>query len=76
MRPAEPDPTFPPSARVVTASLGVMFLVLSAVVAWTMGEPDWRPIAGAVALLILGLDMVLAALRRRWPLIAPLLFLP
>ncbi|HEU0054086.1 MAG TPA: hypothetical protein VFQ39_12960 [Longimicrobium sp.] len=69
-------PPFPRSGRVVTASLGTLFLVLAAIVLHTMDGPDWRSLLGALFLLVLAADLLLAARRRRWPVVMPFLVLP
>jgi len=66
----------PRSARVVAATLGSLFLVLSCLVIITATPLTWKPLLGAVILLVLALDFLFSALRNRWPILVPALFLP
>ena len=66
----------PPSARVVAAVLGALFLVLGALVLITAAPLTWKPLLGAVILLVIAVDFLLSAARNRWPILVPALFLP
>jgi hypothetical protein len=65
----------PRSGRWVSGALGALFLLLALIVLWT-SELTWGPVLGAVIIAILGLDLVLATVRNRWPLLPGILFLP
>lgn len=65
----------PEFGRWVSAGLGVLFLVLAPVVLWQSGAA-LGPVAGAILLAVLGLDLLVAAGRGRWPVLTGFLFLP
>jgi hypothetical protein len=46
------------------------------VIVWLDGLGEWKPLVGAGLVLLVGADLLRAALRGRRPVIAPLLFLP
>jgi len=56
------------SARVIAAALGVLFLALGATVFVINGVGDRKSVLGGALVLGLGLDFVLAAVYRRWPI--------
>lgn len=65
-----------PFARAFSGALGVLFLGLGLVVLGTSADLDWQAVLAALAVLVLGLDFLLGALRSRWPRLALALFLP
>jgi hypothetical protein len=65
-----------PFARAFAAALGVLFLGLGMVILITSAGLDWRSVLAALAVLVLGLDFLLGALRSRRPLLALALLLP
>lgn len=66
----------PRSARWVSGALGALFLALAGIVVVRDWPLTWRPAAGVALLLLLGLDLLMGALRGRSPRLAALLFLP
>jgi hypothetical protein len=65
----------PRGARVISAALGVLFLVLGGVVFAVNGFGDWKSVLGGALVLGVGIDFVLAAVYRHWP-ISSLFMLP
>ncbi len=65
-----------PFARAFSGALGVLFLGLGIVVLGTSADRTWQPVLAALAVLVLGLDFLLGALRSRRPLLAFALLLP
>lgn len=70
------SPDLPRSARIVATTLGTLFLVLAGVVLVTATPLTWKPLLGAIILLVLALDFLFSAARNRWPILVPALFLP
>lgn len=65
-----------PFARAFAGALGVLFVGLAGVILATSAALDWQAVLAAVAVLAVGLDFLLGALRSRWPRLALALFLP
>lgn len=63
-----------PFARAFSGALGVFFLGLGIAV-FTSADLAWQPVLAALAVLVLGLDFLLGALRSRRPLLALALLL-
>jgi hypothetical protein len=64
-----------PFARAFSGALGVFFLGLGIAVFGTSAALAWQPVLAALAVLVLGLDFLLGALRSRRPLLALALLL-
>jgi heme A synthase len=65
-----------PFARVFSGALGVFFLGLGVAILGTSADRTWQPVLAALAVLVLGLDFLLGAIRSRWPRLALALQLP
>jgi hypothetical protein len=61
---------------VLAAALGVVFIGAAAAVVAVTTPLTWQPVVGAGAILLVGIDLVLGAVRNRWPILASALFLP
>lgn len=59
-----------PFARAFSGALGVLFLGLGVAVLGTSPDLDWQSVLAALAVIFLGLDFLLGALRSRRPLLA------
>jgi len=75
VEPAMSHIEMPRSARVIAAALGALFLVLGVMVFAINGFGDWKSVLGGVLVLGVGIDFVLAAIYRHWP-ISSLFMLP
>lgn len=65
-----------PFARVFAGALGVLFLGLATLIVGTSADLDWQSVLAALAVLVLGLDFLLGAVRSRWPRLVLALQLP
>jgi hypothetical protein len=65
-----------PFSRMIAGVLGVLFLGIGIVVLGTSADLAWQPVLAALAVLVLGLDFLLGAVRSRWPLLTLALLLP
>jgi hypothetical protein len=65
-----------PFARAFAGAMGVLFLGLGMVILVTSAGLDRQSVLAALAVLVLGLDFLLGALRSHWPRLALALFLP
>ncbi|MEP7207422.1 MAG: hypothetical protein ABI920_10825 [Casimicrobiaceae bacterium] len=72
-RPHEP---LAPSLRALGTVLGALFVVCAFVVIAISAPLTWQPVAGALAIAIVGIDLLVSAWRNRRPILAGLLFLP
>jgi hypothetical protein len=71
-----PSTAMTPFARAFAGALGVLFFGLGLVILGTSEDMDWQAVLGAIAVLVLGLDFLLGAVRSRWPRLALALMLP
>lgn len=68
--------TVPRSARLFGAGLGIAFIGMAVTVVLVSTPLSAGPALGALAILIVGLDLLVSAIRNRWSLLASVLFLP
>ncbi|HEV2733405.1 MAG TPA: hypothetical protein VGV85_01155 [Longimicrobiaceae bacterium] len=65
-----------PFARAIAGALGVLFLGIGITILGTGADLTWQPVLAALAVLVLGLDFLLGAVRSRRPRLALALLLP